>query len=385
MNKRVGNKENFVLLLEIYNKLIKFETISFLKESLVKLILQNPHEIFTNTKDSRQEFEKSLNIQEIIYSVIYNQEMKFVREFLKDYFKLESFNDIIEKSIDRLDQLEIEYSEYDAQDYDELREYQYIAIINIYMQLYLNSTYSSTDKDEVLDEFTNKIGKSYMRELTKFNIESDFENHTTFKKSKLKFLMDYMQTFLKGIKRYVETAQDDQLEEGQQKNTSYARTHTPRSLINRMGAAKNVMSDIDQAYGAVLERLDNTDNDDVALILKGIHNEYEYGGSTYVGSKRSQQQTIGITAAKSIRIFKPSINSDKMTNLRSVESANFTKVWRMYIHTITNSRETRQIIDSEHIELAKLMFDTLTNKDSKTYLVKSFKTFISTSIDYVYT
>ena len=33
LNKRVGGKSNFVLLLEIYNKLIKFEAISFLKQS----------------------------------------------------------------------------------------------------------------------------------------------------------------------------------------------------------------------------------------------------------------------------------------------------------------------------------------------------------------
>ena len=126
LNKRVKGKENLVLILEIYNKLIKFEAISFLKQSLTKLVVKNPEDLHTFDKTSRREFEKSLNLQEIIYSIIYNQEMVFIRNYLKEIFKFGDLFEEIEKSIDQLDEIEKEDHSYDAQDYDELREFQYL-------------------------------------------------------------------------------------------------------------------------------------------------------------------------------------------------------------------------------------------------------------------
>lgn len=41
-------------------------------------------------------------------------------------------------------------------------------------------------------------------------------------------------------------------------------------------------------------------------------------------------------------------------------------------------------MDKEHLQLANLMFKTLTDKNSHQLLIQSYKTFISTSIDYVF-
>jgi len=70
--------------------------------------------------------------------------------------------------------------------------------------------------------------------------------------------------------------------------------------------------------------------------------------------------------------------------LRSQESYNFSVVWRKYVDSVKNSRDSRTLIDKEHMELADLMFKTLTSKYSNSLSIQSYKTFISTSIDYVY-
>ena len=120
--------------------------------------------------------------------------MVFVREFLKDYFPLERFFEILDQSIEKINFLENnDVSTWDAQDFDELRDYQYIAHINIYMQLYLNESYSHTDKNDFFEVFYKIIGPQYVDMLNDFNIQTDFESPDSFKKSKLKFLLNYMQ------------------------------------------------------------------------------------------------------------------------------------------------------------------------------------------------
>ena len=66
----MNNQQNFVVLLEIFNKLIKFEAVSFLKQPLTKLVLDYPDFIITNDKDIIRDFIRGLNTQEIIFSVI---------------------------------------------------------------------------------------------------------------------------------------------------------------------------------------------------------------------------------------------------------------------------------------------------------------------------
>ena len=73
-----------------------------------------------------------------------------------------------------------------------------------------------------------------------------------------------------------------------------------------------------------------------------------------------------------------------MTNTRSDKSLSFNSIWKDYISIITKSRKSRKLIDDEHKVLAELMFNTLTSRESNPKIVESFKTFLSTSIDYVY-
>ena len=56
LNKRIKGYENSVLILEIYNKLIKFEAVSFLKPALIKLTMQNTEEIHSYDKEKQERF-----------------------------------------------------------------------------------------------------------------------------------------------------------------------------------------------------------------------------------------------------------------------------------------------------------------------------------------
>ena len=97
--------------------------------------MKNPEDIHTFDKETRREFEKSLNLQEIIYSIINNQEMVFTRDFLVSHFPLSGMIDEIDNSLERLNEIEKEDDSYDAQDYDELRDYQCFDLIKIYVQV----------------------------------------------------------------------------------------------------------------------------------------------------------------------------------------------------------------------------------------------------------
>ena len=70
MNKRKGNKNNFKILLEIYDKLLDFERMSFIKDSIIKYIFDNPEMLTTYDKNDRDDFEISLNLQEIIFHIL---------------------------------------------------------------------------------------------------------------------------------------------------------------------------------------------------------------------------------------------------------------------------------------------------------------------------
>lgn len=382
MNKRV--KGNLSILLEIYNKLIKFEAISFLKQSLMKFILKTPGAILSYDKETRKDFEKSLNIQEIIYSVIFNQEMIFVREFLKSYFPLSEFFDIIDNSISKLEALNATDEEYDDQDYDELKDYQYVALINIYTQLYLSPSHSDTDKDELLYIYDSYLSNIYIQKLNSFNNRTDFEDPSTYKKSEFKFLLDYMQKFFISIKKYIELSLEDKLKENYGKSFSFSQNLTSQSRRESLQidivSIKKRINEVDQAYGMIFERLDEGYGKDIADIVEGIFEERETGLSAEI--KRERRST---KKGKISGLQKQALRAGRMRNQRSEESNSFAVVWRMYVDAILRSRKAEKFINEEQHSLAELIFETLTKKHSNDLMVQSYKKFMRNSIDYVYT
>jgi hypothetical protein len=139
------------LILEIYNKLIKFQGLSFLKKSLTKLIVDKPSNLHSHSKSTLNEFEKALNLQEITVSILQSEKMMFIRNFLKEEFPLKDSIPMIEDSIYALKVIEETESDHDDQDFEELRDCQYLDLTNLYVQLYLTPGYSETPIVEMND------------------------------------------------------------------------------------------------------------------------------------------------------------------------------------------------------------------------------------------
>lgn len=68
LSKRKSNErsENFRILLEIYNKLLNFERMSFIRDSIIRIAFDNTEIVVASSKETREEFETSLNFQEIV-------------------------------------------------------------------------------------------------------------------------------------------------------------------------------------------------------------------------------------------------------------------------------------------------------------------------------
>ena len=220
----MNDKENFVILLEIFNKLIKFQIFSFLRQPLTRLILDTREFIISYDKDNERDFIRALNTQEIVYSIIWNQQMKFMRKLLRSYFPFKDMMKQIEMSMERLNELEQQNKDLDSEDFDELREDQYIDIVNIYIQVYLSSKFSESNKEEIAKEFADHIFVQYFQMLSDFKEKTDFNDRSTYNLSTLRFLMIYMNVFIANFKKYMNFANDTTFQ------GNLARSHTERDF-----------------------------------------------------------------------------------------------------------------------------------------------------------
>ena len=125
-----------------------------------------------------------------------------ILDFFKKQFPLTDLFKEIDESIDSLNTIANEDNTYDLQDYEELREYQYIDLLNIYAQLYLHPEYSENNRKE-LSSILYNLAHKYIEKLNDMNSKADFDFNTGFKKSELKFLLIYMKIFLKKVNRYI--------------------------------------------------------------------------------------------------------------------------------------------------------------------------------------
>ena len=359
MRARINNPQNFVVILEIFNKIIKFEAVSFLKQPLTKLVLDSPEFIITHDKDTIRDFVRGLNTQEIIFNIIWNQQMKFMRKFLKSYFPFKNMMSHIEAWIKKLDQFEHTWKDYNSQEIDELRDDQFIDLVNIYIQVYLNLKFSDSNRDQIAREFVDFIAPSYIESLNNFNNNSEFKDVNTFNKSKMRFWMIYMQNFITSIRKYLNVPNESPKANKNTKLQYYSSTAFGRSKLGQAVISK--IATIEELYIKVLKRIENAHNEDLDAELQEVY--YKSKRDSHV-SKRE--------------------GSIKLNSSRSVESLNFGNIWKDYIGSIVNSIEGRKLIDREHDHLVNLMFNTITNENSNSLTVESFKKFISASLTFIY-
>ena len=62
LNMRIGSDENFMYILEIYDILLKVDSMTKTKVNLLKLVFDSPEMIQTDNCETIQSFEISLNV-----------------------------------------------------------------------------------------------------------------------------------------------------------------------------------------------------------------------------------------------------------------------------------------------------------------------------------
>ena len=289
-----------------------------------------------------------------------------MRKFLKSYFPFKDMFKQIESSVDKLNKLEEMYKEgnknMDTEDYDELRDYQYFDLVNIYIQIYLNTKYSIGNKDDIASDFVNYISADYIEMLNDFNLKVNFSDPSTFKMSTLRYLMIYMNIFIISIKRYINISSDftkaGYVIKSGAHNEFASQIIAPKTTQN----AKNQIAIIEDIYSEILQKLENSN-------LKRIEEElFE----------------IYYHKNKDIANIYKRVGSSKFTSSRSEESCNLNSIWWEYANYISSSREGRALVDKEHHSLVNIIFNTITNEGSHPLTVQSYKKFISGGISFMY-
>ena len=189
------NQDNFACLLEIFNKLIKFDAFSFIRQPLTRLIISSPDFITTFDKMNYKDLIRTLSTQKLIWNLIWTKSMKYMRMFLKTYFNFKEMILHIENSIMKIDEFEQNNNDTDLKEFEDLRDVQYINLISIFNQIYLNSKYSDSDKELISKEFSDKISHQYIEMLNDFWSNTDFSNINGISKSKLRFFDDLYAVF----------------------------------------------------------------------------------------------------------------------------------------------------------------------------------------------
>jgi hypothetical protein len=201
LNKRIGNEENFVILLDIFNKLMDYESSGKIRKSLVKLILKHPEMLDSTNVKTRAQLEASINVKEILYHILKNQGLKYTRDSFVSLFKMNELIDRLEKSLSILDDLEKkeEDEEIDHQEYEELRESQQQVIVDIYCNLHFNKTNEDVDLQAIIEFFSEQIEPYYRQKLDYFINEVDLLDRESYRLSQIKLLILHFQILVKRI------------------------------------------------------------------------------------------------------------------------------------------------------------------------------------------
>lgn len=201
LNKRMGNEENFVILLDIFNKLMDFESSGKIRKSLIKLILKHPEMLDSTRVKTRAQFEASINVKEILFHILKNQGLNYTRDSFISLFKMDELIDRLERSLDLLDKLEKneEDEEIDEQEYEELRESQQQVLVDIYSNLHFDKAGEDVNLPAIIEFFSEQIEPYYTQKLDHFINNVDLSDTDSYKLSQVKLLILHFQILLKHI------------------------------------------------------------------------------------------------------------------------------------------------------------------------------------------
>ena len=396
LNKRRGNQENFVKLLDIYHELMDHENSGSIKKSIIKMILESPDVGISHTHNCRQEFEASINLKEILLHILETQDMRYSQKSLLKIFPLNEYINRIFKSMNNLDTFEHNDEDYDDQDYEELRESQQQVLTDLYSKLYLNRESETYNITEIYEFFDQIFLNCYNSKLDHFLNEVDLNETNTYKISHLKLIIINFQVFMKRIKSCFEAEQDKHLSGSntisvdltQKINLSLSSIEAIDMKVEMLIAALKRIND-DKIKEFLLNFNENAEEEEVEdQVLKSNGQQNNATGPAENGENGNEIFKILRMAREHIKDTNiiSKISRVKIKDRRSKESIGWGKTWGEFVDQIWASRTVRNMIDKEQDSCSEFIYDTLTsstNNEEDVLNVYSIKTFISNSIDYI--
>lgn len=394
LNKRMGHPSNFVVLLDIFNKLMDYETSGTIRKSLVKLLLKQPEKLDSANAKNIAEYEASINVKEILFHILTNQELSYTKDSFILLFPLSNFVERLNSSLEKLDELEKneENEDYDAQEYEELRESQQKVLIELYSHLHFNKNEVSIDISDVIDFFNNGIVPDYEEKLDRFLEEVDFDDRESYRLSEIKLVLLHYQILIKNIRECADAVYEKQL----------SRSGGSSSLMGSVGKSRNLIDTIQNKVGQVLDKLKRCSHDDIKDLLNNIMgSEGEEGEDKDISVRPSY--THNLNGSHTVNGSHTNISSKlneiihqaskknkfgsniKMKNRRTKESIGYGKAWARYVNEVSSSRYVRVLNNHEQNEVADFIFKILTKTvetEEDRLNLYSFTKFISNSIDF---
>ena len=232
-----------------------------IKKSIIKMILENPSVGVSHTHNSRQEFEASINLKEILLHILETQDMRYSQKSLLKIFPLNEYINRIHKSIKNLDSFESNDEDYDAQDYEELRESQQQVLTDLYSILYFNRESETYEIIKIYEFFDEIFITCYNNKLEYFLNEVDLHDTTTYKISHLKLIIINFQVFMKRIKVCFEAEQDRHLSGSRATNVD---------LTQKINISLNIIEAIDLKVETLISALREVNDDKIKEFLSNF-------------------------------------------------------------------------------------------------------------------
>ena len=113
LHKRLGHKQNMVVLLKIYDKMIDYESENILKPFLLSLISNKPTMLDCSVQDNMTDYLIAIHSKEVLHHVLFgssidskasNQQAYCVHTFVSS-FKLQDMMSKIKKSMVKFEEL----------------------------------------------------------------------------------------------------------------------------------------------------------------------------------------------------------------------------------------------------------------------------------------
>jgi len=403
LNKRMGHASNFVILLDIFNKLMDFETSGKVKKSLIKLILEHPEMLESSKNGNVAEFEASVNVKEILFHILNNQELSYTRDSFISLFPMEEFVDRLDSSLKLLDTLEEDNNE-DAnedddreedvkkEEYEELRNSHQKVLVSLYCNLHFNKNDPNVDIEKIMNTFQDDIAPYYHEKLDNFLKNVDITDSSNYKMSEVRLLASHLQILVKSINDCLRTIKDRKL----------SRLGVSQRMMLSVESNVSTLQAIQDKVEQLKKLLKTSDEDDIKDLIDeiaGKNTEDEDGiaeddGSIGASFKINTSAPNGSVGNNSLKIGNIISNEEsktqnskniQMKNRRSEEAVGYGKSWNFYVNKISNSRYVRDLSNEEQSSVTDLIYSVLTEDPydkSEELNITSIKKFIANIIDY---